>query len=109
MRLIKRFVISVIFLAVIIKGQDTRTSICRLAKDFEKALNWKKCSTSLGCTYLEKYTDCVPDNDTPKCLYYSSDQGCKYCLIKGKVVTVDPKQNEKHIPDFCTKLIAIGK
>lgn len=38
----------------------------------------KEAILSLGCTYLEAYDQCVPDDSTPKCAYFG-EKGCTHC------------------------------
>lgn len=37
------------------------------------------CQPAKGCTFIEEYQDCVRDNETPQCVYYSAAN--KECLL----------------------------
>lgn len=40
------------------------------------------CEPSKGCTFVEEYGDCIRDNETPLCIYYSYiSQVCNLCYV----------------------------
>lgn len=60
------------------KGKDVKTieeieTVCKQ----NRKVNGEQFS-SLGCTYLEDYDDCVPDDSTPKCAFFTR-KGCTHC------------------------------
>lgn len=67
-------------------------------EDFPKAkINTTYCVPSIGCTFIAEYGDCVSDNETPKCSFYSvADEKCHLCYKDGKnqIPRNDPSRPE---------------
>ena len=41
------------------------------------------CKPAKGCTFIQEYHDCVRDNETPQCVYFSVlTQNCELCYIE---------------------------
>lgn len=78
-----RFLVAILICAYL--PLATGTSNCRISKDINVATvrvdkKTRYCEPSAGCTYIEEYGDCIRDNETPNCIYYSYiPQVCQLC------------------------------